>query len=326
MLVDNHTSGNTYDASRSLSAHGIRLAYQRMLTPMSNIKRHYEPITDAVGHQALLGEKRTMGRPKRTLSGVAAAFAGGLLLAGSGGAAAGPEVIIFNLLDAQWSGAEGGKVTFLDPTPPAYDDPALIRWGNGGVDLLNTDSGYDFDARDPVPFTEPGGIPFVLGEFTHQNFPISSGNAIETVTLGILADVFCGVCDEDFTGVTFSFDFLHDETPNEPPGFPTTCAPIPEDTLIVGDNSQGCGDFVEIVSSADNPIIGGSTLKILGFTDTPDDPTNFFSNFFSGEGERNPATLIATFTSPVPSPAPMALLGLGLAGIAALRRKGQGRK
>ena len=57
-----------------------------------------------------------------------------------------------------------------DPVITNGNPTSIIRWG----DTMGTpQSGYDFTATVPPPFTLPGPIPFFsLGTFTHRNFEV----------------------------------------------------------------------------------------------------------------------------------------------------------
>jgi len=56
-----------------------------------------------------------------------------------------------------------------DPVITNGDPVSSISWG----DTSGTQSGYDFTAALPPPFTLPGPIPyFSLGSFTHRNFVV----------------------------------------------------------------------------------------------------------------------------------------------------------
>lgn len=57
-----------------------------------------------------------------------------------------------------------------DPVITNGNPTSIIRWGDTNG---TPQSGYDFTATMPPPFTLPGPIPFFsLGTFTHQNFEV----------------------------------------------------------------------------------------------------------------------------------------------------------
>jgi len=111
---------------------------------------------------------------------------------------------------------------------------SIIRWGTTSG---TPQSGYDFTATLPPPFTLPGPIPFFsLGTFTHQNFAVSDPS-LTSVQLDV---VMMLSIDGVPTGpLTFTYTFNHEETPNNANPCPYPTPP-----------GEGCTDRVTIVSSA----------------------------------------------------------------------------
>ena len=189
-----------------------------------------------------------------------------------------------DLVEANWSNVVGGaNVTGVGTNE--------IRWGEPATNEGR--SGYRFDGAAPPSLSVEAGVEFTLGEFTHFNFPIIAGGAIESVQLDIMVDLSLG--GSSFFEGPFTFLFAHDETPN---------------------TSEGCcNDIVDIsnLMSTDSFILDGIiyTLAITGFK-VGDVVTTSFSTI---EGQENTAELRGVFRTAsvsVPVPTSVLLLGLGL--------------
>ena len=169
-------------------------------------------------------------------------------------------------------------------------------------------SAYRFEGTTVGPITEMellGGT-FPIGDFIHENFPInlpSTASATLQVTLNI-DDLGNGSTTQVFT-----FQFLHNETPNFPPG--GTC---PDTGLATADFPAGCPDVVTLDNafSQQSVVINGVErfLQIVGFIDGEGE---LVDRFVTRENQENLATLLVRFVQPVSEPAPMAVLGAGLA-------------
>ena len=180
-----------------------------------------------------------------------------------------------------------GIFTNVDPASVDGEDMSLIEWGTpfGGTQR----SGYEF-----IGISEPGfdldpllapliaagegtTAPFLLGEFTHFNFPIT-GATLNTTDLVIGAD-FDGV----MASITASFD--HNETPNSGvcqfPGSP----PCPDAVTITN-----------IATATTNVVIDGMQydLTIEGFSHSEGGP--ILDEFVTNENAENTAGLFATLT------------------------------
>lgn len=189
---------------------------------------------------------------------------------------------------------------------------ASADWGTGGT------SGYDFAAAAGAPsvVVPPSPSPdFQLGTFTHRNQPINAGSSITDVKLKVTADV-----DVDGTGVgpkEFTFQFLHNETDNGA----NPCANGQANNQ--GVNINGCADQVtfQSLTSSDTFIIGGMTytIAIVGFEVSG----SVIPEFWTTEQANNSANLFAQVrvSTAVPEPGMLALVGIGLLGAAAARRR-----
>jgi hypothetical protein len=219
----------------------------------------------------------------------------------------------FDPTSAAWLNPIGGPTT--DNTSPGLT--ASVDWGSGGT------SGYDFTFSTPTggslgdalpnPAAHPGSV-FDLGTFTHRNQPINPGTSITSIELDLLGDILVGGSSA-LTDALFSFDFLHNETPNN-----TTPCP--------GGDPTPCGDLVNIQLLDDTSTFtfGGLeyTLTIQGFKPILADGSigELASEFFSDENANNSAILQASFTvAPIPLPAAGWMLLAGIGGLAAVRRK-----
>lgn len=173
-------------------------------------------------------------------------------------------------------------------------------------------SGYDFDAS--ADMTVEDSTTFVLGTFTHLNFPIRD-TLLESVDLSI-SFMIDGVAD----AITSVFSFDHWETHNEA----TVCAN--GDGQREGrNNANGCADRVTATLNegmSETFEIDGVTyvLDVTGFLYEGE----MMTDFWTLENETNEALLLASFRvipSEVPLPASGLLLLGGLAGMAMVRRR-----
>lgn len=121
-----------------------------------------------------------------------------------------------------------------DPVISNGNPISSISWGT----TTGPQSGYDFIATLPPPFTLPGPIPyFSLGTFQHRNFQVGDPSLVSAELDVVLMLAVDGVP----TGpLTFTFTLNHEETPNnlDPCPYPTP-------------PGDGCTDRVTIVASAD---------------------------------------------------------------------------
>lgn len=251
---------------------------------------------------------------KSQLSLIAAALA--VLTSGPAQAS---TVTLSNITATWYDGNPSANVTYFNNPTATPGTPAQARWG---VAQGAGQSGYDFTlAAQPLVFSVPPSPSpnQVLGTFTHLNNPISAGTSITDIKLKITADVL--VNGSLTVPKTFNYDFDHWETPNGD----NPCAD--GGTNGVGINLSGCADRVIANWSAvsDSFTVGTDiyTLNVIGFSLTPDG-SNPFSSFWTAERADNVAYLLAnvalTSDVQVPEPGSIALVGLALTGLAAVRR------
>lgn len=169
-----------------------------------------------------------------------------------------------------------------DPVITNGDPTSSISWGttNG-----TPQSGYDFTATLPPPFTLPGQIPFFsLGTFTHRNFEVNEPS-LTSVQLDVhLVLAIDGVP----TGpLTFSYTFNHEETPNnlDPCPYPTP-------------PGDGCTDRVTIVASAEPTtfnVDGVDYTLAMSFLNNGEPVSEFITR---EGGTVNSSGLVGDFTLP----------------------------
>lgn len=193
-----------------------------------------------------------------------------------------------------------------------------IRWGTpAGAGQ----SGYNFSSSE-TPFTVQDQTEFVIGTFSHENYPII-GTSLESADLSVSFSVL-GVSGP----ITSTFSFLHNETRND--GIGGICAN--GQRLSSSLNSAGCADHVTATlnrgQSEAFSIDGESyVLDILGFRRGGATLTDFWTR----ENQSNSAELIASFRvvdleldpplSEVPLPASGLLLFGALAAFAVGRKR-----
>ena len=163
----------------------------------------------------------------------------------------------------------------------------VVRWGLPASDQK---SGYRFDGASSQTFGP--GQKFLLGVFTHFNWPIYHGSAADGATLRITLHFTDPPISPD---PTFTYYFDHEETPNVPGSCPSW-----------QQSSTPCDDKVTFPSAygEDSFKIGDKlyTLKILGFQDGW--PTGSpVDEFITEEYKDNVAYLVGELSSVlVPEP------------------------
>lgn len=168
-----------------------------------------------------------------------------------------------------------------DPVIVNGDPISSISWGT----TSGSQSGYDFIATLPPPFTLPGPIPyFSLGTFQHRNFTIGEPFLV-SVELDVV--IVLAVDGVPIAPLTFTFTFNHDETPNnlDPCPYPTP-------------PGEGCTDRVQIVASAAPTTfnVGGVDYTLqMSFLDNGSPVDEFITR----EGDIvNSTGLVGDFTLP----------------------------
>jgi uncharacterized repeat protein (TIGR01451 family) len=228
---------------------------------------------------------------------LAAALAA-LLLSGGAGAAE----ITYTTVSGNWRdpvdnlpGSQPG-----DPVIVNGDPTSTIVWG----DTTGSQSGYDFTATIPPPFTLPGPIPFFsLGSFTHRNFEVGDPS-LTSVQLDVVLVI--SVDGVPRPPLTFTFTLNHEETPNNQSPCPYPTPP-----------GEGCTDRVTIVASPTPTtfnVDGVDYTLSMSFLNNG----NPVSEFITREGGTiNSSGLVGEFTLP-PIPPGTPVLNVDKSGPAAM--------
>lgn len=211
--------------------------------------------------------------------------------------------ITIDSLTAAWIDPVGGGNTVSITGPGSV---ATIYWG---VDAGNGQSGYQFETAT-TPFTKevpPATDNFLLGTWTHFNNPIYAPT-LDQVTLVLTADMSSD--GTDLGSFDFLYDFMHNETPNSA----NPCANGEANgSGGSGVNINGCADIVDV---AFNDLSQSFMVDGARFTLNLVESSTHFETI---EKRDNTFAVYANIT-PVPAPATLFLVGLGLIGLGFVRR------
>lgn len=180
--------------------------------------------------------------------------------------------ITVNSVTGTWSNVTGSPSSLIGV------GTNQINWGNS---TGSGQSGYRFDGNAPPLYSVGIDTPFSLGNFTHFNQPIT-GDSITGATLNTTVNLT--IDGTALSNLNFSYNFLHNETPN----VAGTCA---------AGSVSVCDDIVQatnnvLVSDVFNINGVDYTLSILGFSLNG----NFFTDFMTKEGKTNIASLQGVIT------------------------------
>lgn len=221
------------------------------------------------------------------------------------------HAITFTLQDVSydWTGTVGGtNVVENNNVPPNAREE--IRWGvpSGQPNQSGLGIEKSFGAFGALPFNVNPNQNFPLGLFTHFNFEITQGSAASSAFLDVTPTILAD--GSPISVGTFSFRFDIEETDNAPP-----CPAFQQ-------SSTNCDDRITPSTAIDNSFeVDGTlyTISIFGFcaTCTGESPQG---NFITEEGGARTAFLVARITE-VPEPGTLAVVAVGLLGLAAVRRR-----
>ncbi|MCB5163091.1 choice-of-anchor K domain-containing protein [Marinomonas sp. E8] len=183
------------------------------------------------------------------------------------------DVAVNNLeignLKTSWSNVSGGSAN-IDNQPAGSDD--VVSWGD-----TNQNTNYTFDDNNDLISTQSASVNsmFELGEFTHNNFPVSTG--IDSVDLDLSLNVNINGYP---VSISHTINFDHNETTNS-------------------DDLLASRDIVTIQNASTTvPVTtpDGQTyeFEIIGFVDGSG---NLVDQVYTNEDASNSYTLMAKLVS-----------------------------
>ncbi|MEM9494749.1 MAG: THxN family PEP-CTERM protein [Pseudomonadota bacterium] len=222
--------------------------------------------------------------------------------------------VSFTDVDAQWVASQGNfsNVRFLNGNP----NSVRMDWSTN-VNPASDRSAYVFDTNVPAI---PGGVvppntgPLLLGTFTHENNELPLGSTQWTdVTLNLVVDLV--IDGNAFNDIDLSFNFNHNETPNNTPCQAAGATICPDIITVTNNNTL---DSVFIVDGI------AYTLSVLGLFDNAQGTGSPLMQFITEEEQANTAYLFATLSAaevPLPAAVWMMIAGLGGLGFASRSKK-----
>lgn len=239
----------------------------------------------------------------RTLRASLAGAAAMLSLAFMTGTASAVTITV-NSTTPSWT-FTGGTSTNTSTSGSGNATVTDIHWGTS---TGSGQSGLGFNPAQPPSFNATAGLLFDLGTLFHYNNPIT-GNTPTSITLSLLTNIAGAIPANQ----AFAFGFTVDETPNSGP---VGACPYP--------STVACSDKITFTNldTTNAFTLGGQsyTMQLVGFSN--DGGATTTNSFISNENATNSVHLFAEFIAPhaAPEPATLAVLGVGLLGLASVKR------
>ncbi|MER0431479.1 retention module-containing protein [Aeromonas caviae] len=189
------------------------------------------------------------------------------------------DTFLFSGVEASWINVSGGKNLEHFDGPDNDTAKDQIRWGGKNENK----SGYGFADNDAALNGEiPLNEEIKLGTFTHYNYPVSSGTAINTVTMQATFSVTDSM--GRVTPVTVTINFNHNETPND--------WADPRDIITIGTatasfNFEGKVYSLEVLGFRD---AGGNVVKTIYTNENASNSFDLIVKLVEGSGYQLPQT------------------------------------